>query len=48
MVKQNYFDHNNLDGESPFDRLKDDDIDFNVAGENLAYGQQNSIFAHEG
>ena len=31
MVKQNYFDHNNLDGESPFDRLKDDDIDFNVA-----------------
>lgn len=48
MVKQNYFDHNNLDGESPFDRLKDDDIDFNAAGENLAYGQQNSIFAHEG
>ena len=35
-------------GESPFDRLKDDDIDFNAAGENLAYGQQNSIFAHEG
>ena len=31
MVKQNYFDHNNLDGESPFDRLKDDDIDFNAA-----------------
>ena len=48
MVKQNYFDHNNLDGESPFDRLKDDDIDFNAAAENLAYGQQNSIFAHEG
>ncbi|NUI80470.1 CAP domain-containing protein [Staphylococcus sp. 51-48] len=48
MVKQNYFDHNNLDGASPFDRLKADNIDFNAAGENLAYGQQNSIFAHEG
>lgn len=48
MAENNYFDHKNLDGESPFDRMKEDDIFFLVAGENLAYGQFSSIFAHEG
>lgn len=48
MVKQNYFDHNNLDGESPFDRLKMMTLISMRLTENLAYGQQNSIFAHEG
>ncbi|PTE67100.1 secretion protein [Staphylococcus devriesei] len=48
MADNNYFDHTNLDGDSPFDRLKKDKINFNSAGENLAYGQQSSIFAHEG
>lgn len=48
MVKNNYFDHTNLDGQSPFDRLKEDHISFDAAGENLAYGQRSSIFAHEG
>ncbi|WP_200670141.1 CAP domain-containing protein [Staphylococcus arlettae] len=48
MAENDYFDHTNLDDESPFDRLKADDIKFNVAGENLAYGQMNSIYAHEG
>ena len=33
---------------TPFDRLKMDHIDFNAAGENLAYGQVSSIYAHEG
>ncbi|PHK49156.1 CAP-associated domain-containing protein [Staphylococcus edaphicus] len=48
MADHNYFDHNNLSGESPFDRLEADGHDFNAAGENLAYGQPSSIYAHQG
>ncbi|KKI88939.1 serine protease [Bacillus sp. SA1-12] len=48
MSKNNYFDHTNLQGQSPFDRMKEDNIRFQTAGENLAYGQFSSIFAHEG
>ncbi|PTU82284.1 CAP domain-containing protein [Staphylococcus pasteuri] len=48
MADNNYFDHTDLKGKSPFDRLKDDHHDFSSAGENFAYGQQSSIFAHEG
>ncbi|MEH7120605.1 CAP domain-containing protein [Neobacillus vireti] len=48
MAVNHYFDHTNLKGQSPFDRMKQDDIVFHLAGENLAYGQFSSIFAHEG
>jgi uncharacterized protein YkwD len=48
MAENKYFSHTNLDGQSPFDRMLEDDILFSVAGENLAYGQFSSIFAHEG
>ncbi|MGF3103115.1 CAP domain-containing protein [Rossellomorea sp. DUT-2] len=48
MVEQNYFSHTNLEGESPFDRMEEDQVAFRTAGENLAYGQLSSIFAHEG
>ncbi|WP_018395258.1 CAP domain-containing protein [Bacillus sp. 37MA] len=48
MAENNYFDHTNLKGESPFDRMEDDGIHFMAAGENLAYGQYSSVFAHEG
>ncbi len=48
MADQNYFSHTNLAGQSPFDRMTLDDINYSVAGENLAYGQSSSIFAHEG
>ncbi|MFP5112070.1 CAP domain-containing protein [Bacillaceae bacterium C204] len=48
MAVHQYFDHTNLKGQSPFDRMKEDDISFHLAGENLAYGQFSSIFAHEG
>ncbi len=48
MAENQYFDHTNLEGQSPFDRMKEDDIFFLLAGENLAYGQYSSIFAHEG
>lgn len=47
MAKNNYFDHTDLQGNSPFDRLHEDGITFDAAGENLAYGQTSSIFAHE-
>lgn len=48
MAENNYFGHTNLNGESPFDRLAEDNIDFTMAGENLAAGQPSSIFAHQG
>ena len=48
MAEKEYFSHTNKEGESPFDRMSDDGINFFVAGENLAYGQYSSIFAHEG
>lgn len=48
MAANKYFSHTNQQGKSPFDRMEDDDIQFFTAGENLAYGQYSSIFAHEG
>ncbi|MCS0674030.1 CAP domain-containing protein [Cytobacillus firmus] len=48
MAENNYFDHTNLQGLSPFDRMQADEVSFMVAGENLASGQFSSIFAHEG
>lgn len=48
MAEQAYFSHTNKEGKSPFERMSDDGISFFVAGENLAYGQYSSIFAHEG
>ncbi|MGE7765040.1 CAP domain-containing protein [Peribacillus sp. NPDC096540] len=48
MAVNQYFNHTNLEGESPFDRMEDDKIKFRMAGENLAAGQNSSIFAHEG
>lgn len=48
MAVNHYFDHQNLEGQSPFDRMQEDQVVFTSAGENLAYGQFSSIFAHEG
>lgn len=48
MADHNYFSHENQHGKSPFDRMADDGVKFRSAGENLAYGQASSIFAHEG
>ncbi|WP_400247913.1 CAP domain-containing protein [Niallia sp. JL1B1071] len=48
MAENNYFSHTNLEGESPFDRMLNDGIRYSMAGENLAYGQNSSVFAHEG
>ncbi|GIN71337.1 CAP domain-containing protein [Bacillus sp. J14TS2] len=48
MAENSYFNHTNLEGESPFDRMTADDIAYQMAGENIAMGQFSSIFAHEG
>lgn len=48
MAINDYFSHDNKQGDSPFDRMRKDGISFRGAGENLAYGQSSSIFAHEG
>ena len=48
MAENDYFSHQNQDGQSPFDRMAEDDISFSTAGENLAAGQPSSIFAHQG
>ena len=38
MAENNFFDHTNLQGKSPFDRLRDNNIRFMAAGENIAWG----------
>lgn len=48
MAAKGYFDHTNLSGLSPFDRMKQDGIRFRSAAENIAAGQTNAIFAHHG
>ncbi|GGG06376.1 CAP-associated domain-containing protein [Paenibacillus abyssi] len=48
MAVNRYFDHNNLRGESPFDRMEADGIAFRMAAENIAAGQRNAIFVHAG
>ncbi|PLT29425.1 CAP domain-containing protein [Peribacillus deserti] len=48
MAVNSFFDHTNLKGQSPFDRMEEDHITYRSAGENIAYGQLSSIFAHEG
>lgn len=37
MFKRGYFAHENLDGLSPFDRINNANIEYQAAGENLAY-----------
>ena len=48
MAEHRYFDHIGLDGSTPFDRMQEDGISFTAAGENLAFGQASSIYAHQG
>jgi len=47
MFMRGYFAHNNPEGKSPFDRMKDAKVRFNTAGENLALAQTLEI-AHNG
>ncbi|GAE89948.1 hypothetical protein JCM21531_3523 [Acetivibrio straminisolvens JCM 21531] len=47
MIINDFFSHNNLHGESPFDRMKKAGITYSSAGENIAIGQIDAIYAHE-
>lgn len=48
MIDRNYFDHTNPDGLDPFDRMRADGFNtFTYAGENIAAGYPDAIFAHE-
>lgn len=47
MLKRGYFSHYTPEGLSPFDRLTQADISFNVAGENLALAPSTEL-AHRG
>ena len=38
MVDRNFFNHNNPDGQSPFDRMKANGIRYSMAAENIAAG----------
>ncbi|SDH18738.1 Uncharacterized conserved protein YkwD, contains CAP (CSP/antigen 5/PR1) domain [Alteribacillus persepolensis] len=48
MAGNSFFEHTNLDGQSPFDRMSENGITFYNAAENIAYGQVSPIFAHAG
>lgn len=47
MLDNNYFDHINKQGETPFDRMEKEGVKYISAGENIASGQFNAIYAHE-
>lgn len=47
MANEDYFDHNDKRGRTPFDRMSRDRIRYSLAGENLAAGQTDPIYAHE-
>lgn len=48
MKTNDFFAHVNLDGQSPFDRMKDKGVNYQRAAENIAAGYANAIFAHYG
>ena len=48
MAENQYFSHTNLNGKTISERMEEDNINFLSAGENLAFGQFSSIFAHQG
>jgi len=48
MVRRDFFDHINPDGDDPFDRMDHAGIRFSRAGENLAWGQATGAQVFEG
>ncbi|TCZ71064.1 copper amine oxidase [Paenibacillus albiflavus] len=48
MATQDYFAHDNKQGQSPFDRMKAIGIHYSYAAENIAAGQANAIEAVSG
>ncbi|RSL35149.1 hypothetical protein D7Z54_00820 [Salibacterium salarium] len=47
MARNHFFEHQNLDGEDPFDRMLDDGIHYSDAAENIAYGQVSPLYVHQ-
>ncbi len=47
MFRRGYFSHYDPEGKSPFDRIRNEGIQFRIAGENLALAQNLSL-AHSG
>lgn len=47
MFENGYFAHTNLEGKSSADRMKDGEVEFSMAGENLAFAQD-LLSAHTG
>jgi len=47
MLQKGYFAHDTLEGQSPFDRMRDGGVGFNRAGENLALAPTVGL-AHQG
>ncbi|WP_240374365.1 S-layer homology domain-containing protein [Bacillus piscicola] len=47
MAGNHYFEHTNLNGKDPFDRMARDGVKFYNAAENIAYGQVSPIYAHQ-
>jgi uncharacterized protein YkwD len=48
MAQQAFFDHTDLNGLTPFDRMKREGIEYSAAGENIAYGQRDALEVHVG
>ncbi|WP_187254546.1 CAP-associated domain-containing protein [Alkalicoccus halolimnae] len=48
MAEQQYFSHENLEGASPFDRIREAGISYTRAGENIASGQPSAVMAQRG
>ncbi|MFF2088981.1 CAP domain-containing protein [Paenibacillus sp. NPDC058174] len=48
MAARKFFNHENPDGQTPFDRMKAQGITYRSAAENIAAGQSDSIYAHFG
>lgn len=47
MISKGYFEHDNIDGLTPFDRMSNEGIKFYSAAENIAAGQRGAIYIHE-
>ena len=48
MADQNYFDHNSLDGRSPWARMEAQGIRWSDAAENISAGRSNGVDSYDG
>lgn len=48
MAQKNYFEHDSLDGRTPFVRMKQEGYDYSIAGENISLGDKSAQEAIQG